>query len=127
MSDLAFQLQRRTLLTLGGSTAALAILGLAPVRAVATSPVRFVVTDRRHAQSIDFARQWASSSPLQVTDGLTRLWREALLPHWQSDAPGTVAGMTTREVWVCLAEQARSHGLSSTASSSHSLVSWIIG
>ena len=127
MSDFAFQLHRRTLLTLGGSAAALTILGLVPVRALATSPVRFVVTDRRHPQSIAFARQWSTSAPLQVTDGLTRLWRETLLPHWQSDAPGTVAGMTTREVWACLAEQARSHGLPSTASPSHSLVSWVIG
>jgi hypothetical protein len=127
MTDLAFQLHRRSLLTLGGSAAALAILGLAPVRALASSPVRFVVTDSRHPQSIAFARQWAASTPLQVTDGLTRLWREALLPHWQSDAPGTVVGMTTREVWACLAEQARSHGVRSTASPSHSLVSWVIG
>ena len=92
MSDLAFQLHRRALLSLGGSAVALSVLGLAPVRAAAASPVQFVVTDRRHPQSVDFARQWAASSPLQVTDGLTRLWREALLPHWQSNAPGTVAG-----------------------------------
>ena len=127
MSKLHFQLQRRTLLTLGGSAVALSILGLAPGRAGATSPVRFVVTDSRHPQSVAFARQWAASSHLQVTDGLTRLWRDALLPHWQGDSHGTVAGLTTREVWACLAEQARSHGLRSTASPTHSLVSWVIG
>jgi hypothetical protein len=44
---------------------------------------------------------------LEVTDGLTRLWREALLPLWQEKG-GAVAGLTERGTWDCIAEQARS-------------------
>lgn len=128
MTHCTFQLNRRALLALGGSAAALSTLGLAPLLAAAAPAVRYVVTDRRHLESVAFARQWAASVPLEVTEGLTRLWREALLPHWQSDSHGSVAGLTTREVWTCLAEQARSHGLRSTASAATgSLVSWVIG
>lgn len=119
-------IHRRTLLSLGGSAVALSALGL-PLLAGAAPSVRYVITDRRHAASLAFARQWPAGTALEVTDGLTRLWRQALQPHWQSEAAGTVAGLTSREVWTCLAEQARSHGLLCTASArADALVSWVI-
>lgn len=126
-------INRRTLLSLGGSAFALAATGLAPVLAAAQPlpPVRFVVTDRRHPASVAFGQRLlpAGGASLEVTEGLTRLWREVLLPHWQHGAAGAVAGLTTREVWACLAEQARSHALFSTSTDTRtdSLVSWVIG
>lgn len=140
-------ISRRALLIAGGSAAALAAAAPAILFAsevsVQTSAgplsgLRYVVTDRRHPQSLEHARTLAGQGgkTLDIADGLTRLWQEHLQPMWQH-GEGVVAGVTTRAVWQCLAEQARSHAfrtreLISLASlddiDGHpdNLVSWII-
>lgn len=142
-----FRIARRTLLTAAGSTSALAMLGalptlFAPPREQAHEPlnnsrfdVRYVVTDRRLPQSLAFALKHVANggTRLEVTDGLTRLWQESLAPLWR-ERGGAVAGLTTREVWHCLAEQARSQSHRTVVLQQHDvaadqpypLVSWII-
>lgn len=102
----------------GGATAALATLGLARIHSRGSQPAadlasaaRYVVTDRRLPESLRFAEGVVAQggAALDVVDGLTRLWSEFLLPMWSAREPGTVAGLTTHDVWDCLAEQARSH------------------
>jgi hypothetical protein len=138
---------RRKLLVSTASAATLAMLGALPMlakpsREIARKPfdasqfdVRFVVTDRRLSQSLAFAIEHAKtgSARLEVTNGLTRLWQESLVPLWREQG-GAVAGLTTREVWHCLAEQARSQSRRTvvlsqydvSASQPNPLVSWII-
>lgn len=71
--------------------------------------IRYVLTDARHPESLQFAAKFerAGVARLEVTDGLTKLWREALVPLWQNE-DGLIAGLTRRETWECVAEQARS-------------------
>lgn len=95
----------------------------------------YVVTDRRLPESVTFGQTHTSSGAVQleVTDGLTKLWQEALVPLWR-ERGGAVAGLTTREVWHCLAEQARSQSHRTVMLQQHEiatnqpypLVSWII-
>lgn len=141
------RLSRRSLLIATGATAALAAVAHPAVfAAVASVPVevpnlpgiRYIVTDRRYPQSLAHATALSArgSARLEVTDGLTRLWQESLQPLWRQH-DGAVAGLTTRAVWECLAEQARSHGcrtrvltplIPSADNDGHpeNLVSWII-
>lgn len=87
-------------------------MGLTPaVTASAGAGIRYVVTDRRYPESLQFAAALAErgAGRLEVTDGLTRLWRAALVPLWQGKS-GAVAGLTRTETWAGLAEQARSAG-----------------
>lgn len=88
-------------------------IGLArPAAAAASAPgIRYVVTDRRYAESVLFGAALAErgADRLEVTDGLTRLWSAALAPLWQG-ASGAVAGLTRTATWAGLAEQARSAG-----------------
>ena len=138
---------RRKLLVSTASAAMLAMLSAVPAlakpsREIARKPfdpsqfdVRFVVTDRRLPQSLVFAIEHAEkgSARLEVTNGLTRLWQESLVPLWREQG-GAVAGLTTCEVWHCLAEQARSqsrrtvvlHQHDVSPSQPNPLVSWII-
>lgn len=71
--------------------------------------IRYVLTDARHPESVQFAAifERMGVARLEVTEGLTKLWREALVPHWQEKG-GAIAGLTRREAWECVAEQARS-------------------
>jgi hypothetical protein len=143
-SDGRLWLDRRTLLVLGAGAGAMAVASLPPLaaKARATTP-RYVVTDRRHADSLAYGVPLVAqgSTPLDVADGLTALWRDALLPLWQSSpdrGPGhpSVAGLTSHEVWTCLREQARSHGrhawlvdgplAPSPIPASAALVAWVI-
>lgn len=138
------RISRRALLGAGGGIAALAAVADAPLFAVAAaqplqatdlSDIRYVVTDRRHRQSLVFARAYVArgSRPLEIADGLTRMWQQSLLPLWRTGG-GAVAGLTTSAAWRCLAEQARSHSLRTRilapvgANDGHpdNLVSWII-
>lgn len=129
------EIDRRALLALAGGGVALAWMGVAPTLARAQGPgvPRYVVTDRRYAGSVAFGQALVArgSMRLEVADGLTRLWREALAPLWRSPA-GEVAGLTSREVWTCLTEQARGQGRRSVllepaaAGTSPTLVSWVI-
>lgn len=142
-----FRIGRRKLLVSTGSAATLAMLGVLPALAMPAGEivrkpfdlrqfeVRFVVTDRRLPESLAFAIEHAKkgSARLEVTDGLTRLWQQSLVPLWREQG-GAVVGLTTREVWHCLAEQARSqsrrtvllHQYDVSASQPNPLVSWII-
>lgn len=114
------RISRRALLGAGGGVAALAAVpaalrvagGARGAARPAATGVRYVVTDRRHPPSLAFARGYVAqgSVPLDVVDGLTRMWQQSLLPLWRARG-GAVAGLTTRSAWTCLAEQARSHGL----------------
>lgn len=146
-----FSSGRRRVLVATGSAAALVMLGVPPGFALvagASVPaqaneqfdvkefnIRYVVTDRRYQESLAFGQlcRSAGGMPLEVTDGLTKLWREVLKPLW-SEHGGAVAGLTTREVWHCLAEQARSQSHRTVklrrndvaANQFDPLVSWII-
>jgi hypothetical protein len=129
------ELSRRTVCVMGAGLSATALLdfGGAPARAAEADAIRYVVTDRRFEQSMGFGAILAARGvrPLEVTDGLTRLWHEALVPLWREKG-GPVAGITDRGTWACIAEQARSHGrrsvlvghhmsTSDSGSTSHSL------
>lgn len=146
-----FRIGRRKMLVATGSATALAMLGVRPALALsAGAPVaaqagerfdaqqfdiRYVVTDRRLPQSLAFGQEHAANGGirLEVTDGLTKLWQESLAPLWR-ERGGAVAGFTTREVWHCLAEQARSQSHRTVVLLQHDvatdqpypLVSWII-
>ena len=145
------RLRRRSLLTTLGASAVSCVLGEAGATALGAAStrgsvpqpgplrrnVRYVVTDRRFAQSLDHGRSLVAQGArrLEVTEGLTRLWQDALAPLWQSQDSGEVVGLTTFEVWQCLSEQARGawhashllqhHGLAD-ADHPSSLVSWTI-
>ncbi|ADG18147.1 hypothetical protein BC1002_4152 [Paraburkholderia atlantica] len=140
------RISRRSLLIATGSAAALAAVAhpslfsasaatFASVQEPVPSDIRYFVTDRRYAESLAHAKAMAreGGKTLDVTEGLTRLWHEHLQPLWQQ-GEGAVAGLTTRAVWQCLAEQARSHALRTRVltpladNDGHpdNLVSWII-
>lgn len=138
------KISRRTLLGAAGGIAALAAIGVVSqttgktpviVRALESSGIRYIVTDKGHAQSLAFARPYVAqgSQALEVTDGLTRIWQQSLEPLWRQRG-GAVAGLTTRATWEILAEQARSHAVRTrvlaplAANDGHpdNLVSWII-
>lgn len=145
-----FSIGRRKVLVTTGSAAALlmlgtrpglAVLGGAPMPAQASEQfnvkqfnIRYVVTDRRLPESLIFGLAHVSKGAvrLEVTDSLTKLWQEALVPLWR-ERGGAVAGLTTREVCNCLAEQARSQShrtvmeqLDLATDQPYPLVSWII-
>lgn len=118
------KISRRAACSIGAGLSAAAVLGLrgGPSVAAERHDIRYVVTDQRHDQSLEFgavlARQGAER--LEVTDGLTRLWREALVPLWRGKT-GAIAGLTERGVWECIAEQARSQGRRSVVVGRHAL------
>jgi hypothetical protein len=113
-----YRFNRRTLLMSSASITALAalapssLLAATPASAAAAADIRYIVTDGRYPQSLEHAKTLTAqnSQTLDINDGLTRLWQEHLHPLWQQ-GEGAVAGVTTRAVWQCLAEQARSHAL----------------
>lgn len=146
-----FSIGRRKMLFATGSGAALLMLGAppglamlpgAPAPAKPSEPfdvqqfnIRYVVTDLRLPESVTFGQAHASKGALrlEVTNSLTKLWQEALVPLWR-ERGGAVAGLTTREVWHCLAEQARSQShrtvmlqqLDIATNQPYPLVSWVI-
>lgn len=79
--------------------------GLAPP---ARNGIRYVVTDKRISASLAFAA-WlenGGTQSLEVTEGLTTLWSEVLVPHWRSSGDA-VAGLTSIGVWDALSQQAQ--------------------
>lgn len=139
-----YKISRRSLLLGSGSVAALAALAHPDLFAAAVSGlhamadlsgIRYIVTDKRHAQSLAFAQPYIAqgSQALEVTDGLTRVWQQSLEPLWQQRG-GAVAGLTMRATWEILAEQARSHALRTRVlvpladndGRPDNLVSWVI-
>lgn len=118
------KMTRRAACMLGAGLSASALFGLSPSPGLAaeTGGIRYVVTDRRHPQSLEFGEVLArrGARPLEVTEGLTRLWQEALLPLWREEG-GQVAGITRPETWACIAEQARSSGRRSILVGHHDL------
>jgi hypothetical protein len=84
--------------------------------------IRYVLTDKRHPESLQFAAAFERRgvARLEVTDGLTSIWRDALVPLWREKG-GAVAGLTRRETWVCVAEQARSSQRKSIMSARHAV------
>lgn len=119
------RLTRREACSLGLGLSAGAILGASPVSATRAAPasVRYVITDSRHAESLAFGRVMCSHGAqwLEITDGLTRLWRDALLPLWQAGG-GAIAGITTQGACTGIAEQARSWGRRPVLIGHHSIV-----
>lgn len=113
-----------------GLVAGLAVLPLPGVSAgvfaaelpTARDDIRYVLTDERHPESLQFAAVFERRgvARLEVTDGLTRLWRDALVPLWREKS-GAIAGLTRRETWVCVAEQARSCRRKSILSARHGM------
>lgn len=144
-SEDAWYLSRRALLAAAGRVAALASSAIAVGNACAVATeatstpdidladIRYIVTDQRLPHSLTFARTLSMQGGqlLQVTEGLTRLWQESLVPLWRTPE-GAVAGLTTIAVWHCLAEQARSQSRQTrvlehyAANAAQPLVAWII-
>lgn len=123
----AVRLTRRAACGLAAGLSAGAFAGIARGETADATPadgpdIRYVVTDRRHAESLLFAAPLVERGALrlEVTDGLTRLWRAALAPLWQGKS-GVVAGLTLTATWTCLAEQARSAGRRSILVGHHAL------
>lgn len=123
------RLTRRAACALGVGLSFGALSGAAMGRtsvttASAGADICYVVTDRRHRESLQFAGPLMERGALrlEVTDGLTRLWREALVPLWQGGS-GAVAGLTQTETWGGLAEQARSAGRRSVLVGHHAFSS----
>lgn len=106
-------INRRTCFAIAGGLLAISGSKLEGVRQVAGEPfdIPYVLTDRRFRQSVEFGNALSTrgSQPFEVTAGLTAIWRQVLVPLWATPG-GAVAGLTSREVWECVAEQARSHG-----------------
>lgn len=77
----------------------------------ASYDIRYVLTDARLAASIQFGAsfQRRGVERLEITKGLTALWRHALVPLWRASG-SAVAGLTTQNTWAGIAEQARSEG-----------------
>lgn len=73
--------------------------------------IRYVLTDGRYPESLAFAAAFRRRGidRLEITDGLTGVWRNALVPLWRENG-GAIAGLTRQETWMCVAEQARSTG-----------------
>ena len=118
-----FEIDRRSLLAFGGSAAALSLMGFMGVgqaRPATQRDFHYVITDRRHKESLEFGQAIVSNgaSRLELTDGFTRMWQETLLPLWRAGA-GAVVGLTSPEAWHCLAEQARSEARRSTLIGRH--------
>lgn len=118
------RLTRRATCMFGASLSAGALFGLSasPGLATETGGIRYVVTDRRHSQSLAFGEVLARRGArlLEVTEGLTRIWQEALVPLWREKG-GQVAGITRPETWACIAEQARGSGRRSVLVGHHDL------
>lgn len=85
--------------------------------------IGYVVTDQRSVQSLAFGAALVDQGAerLELTDGLTRLWRDNLVPLWKGKS-GAVAGLTLTQTWAGLAEQARSAGRRSVLVGHHFLV-----
>lgn len=122
----AMSLTRRGACSLAAGLSVGAFAGIGGARAVianaAAPEIRYVVTDRRYSESLIFGATLMEfgAARLEVTDGLTRLWSEALAPLWQGKS-GAVAGLTLSETWAGLAEQARSDGRRSVLIGHHVL------
>lgn len=102
---------RRTVCSLGAGLSAAALLGVSAVRGSEQADIRYVITDQRYMQSLEFGAILTDEGAkrLEVTEGLTRLWQEALVPLWREPG-GMIAGLTQPGTWACVAEQARSCG-----------------
>lgn len=109
--------RRQFLLTLGG-VSTLSAIAVTPALAAIESKlnqnkriwnVQYAVTDKRLAESLDFGYVYIKngSKRLEVTDGITKLWQKSLRPIWE-ESGSIVVGLTSYEVFQCLAEQARS-------------------
>lgn len=116
---------RREACSLGLGLSAGALLGSAPARAMsaASTTVRYVITDSRHPESLVFGEFMCShgAQRLEATDGLTRLWQQALLPLWQSGGGG-VAGITLQGIYAAVAEQGRTWGRKPALIGHHTMV-----
>lgn len=78
--------------------------------AVSRQTIRFIVVDGRISESKALAATLSleGAQRLEVTSGLTAVWKDHLYPHWQGSRGGAVVGLTTRSVWDGLSQQA--HG-----------------
>lgn len=112
------------MLAVGGSLAALLFTGPDAMAAQTVNEFKFryIITDRRHVESLEFCNVFTAhgATRLEVTDGLTQIWQDVLVPHWREPS-GVIAGMTSRGVWNCLAEQARSQGRRSVLIGRHAI------
>lgn len=115
---------RRTACAFGAGLSAVALSGVAPLGAttIARGDIHVVIRDERRPESVRFSAVLAEKGArvLDVTSGLTRLWRDDLLPLWSMEGR-RIAGLTERGVWECLAEQARSHGRRSQLVAHHGI------
>lgn len=121
--DHALSMTRRSILALGAAIpAGLCMAAPALAGSALRHDIRYVVTDRRFLQSVLFgaALEAKGARRLDVTDGLTRAWRDTLAPLWRS-RPGAVAGLTAASVRDCLVEQARGCGHRLVLSGHHQL------
>lgn len=117
-------INRRTCLAVAGGVLAISGVELGSLRRDEgeSFAIPYVLTDRRIPESLEFGRALSArgSEPLEVTAGLTAIWRQVLVPLWEGSG-GAVAGLTSRGVWDCVTEQARSHRRRSILVGFHSL------
>jgi hypothetical protein len=103
-------IRRRTFLGMSSVAALQASPSLARMASSGGNALRYVLIDPRSEESISFARAAAASGAeiLDLSQGLTRVWADYLCPFWRSsDGRQAVSGLTSRQVWSCLSEQAR--------------------
>lgn len=104
------KLDRRALLQGAAVAATLATIPGAAHAATPRQTIRFVVVDGRISESKALGAKLCREGVqrLEVTSGLTAIWKDHLYPHWRDSPPGAVVGLTTRSVWDGLSQQA--HG-----------------
>lgn len=110
----------------GAAAASMPDLGACAPAIVVSRPgagIRYVLSDRRYPESLQFAAMLRrhGAIALEVTDGLTSLWRNALVPLWRGESGGAVAGLTRPETAACVTEQARSHARRPVLAGGHGL------
>lgn len=117
------EFDRRSVLALAGlGAASLSTAGTGTAVAQTRCAIRYVITDRRYEESLEFGEALAKQGAirLELTLGLTSLWQEVLLPHWRGRT-GAVAGMSASGAWLALSEQARSEARPSALVGRHAM------
>jgi hypothetical protein len=102
------ELDRRALLHGAAVLSTLAAMPIAARAAVPRQAIRFVIADQRFRESKALGEKLSreGAQRLEVTSGLTAIWKDYLYPHWQRSEGGAVVGLTTRSVWDGLSQQA---------------------
>lgn len=105
---------RREFVQASLAASALAVIPLpAMANSAAAVPVHTVIFDRRFADSVDFAAQFAAADVAthgMVRGDITPFWRNELAALW-SMAPVSIAGLTLEGPLFCLEQLGAQYGL----------------